>query len=405
MKKYFKLFILILLIGIIFNADFVLVASADINNEVKALNQEIAKQKDRLKELQNKEKEYSEAIKQAQSEQASLQNQIYILENRIAKAKAEIESTELKIDQINLEIKKNNLEIKKLNEKIEKEKEHIANILKVIYQQGESSTLEILLLNNSFSDFINQMKYLEDINKEISVSIESLKGNKRQLEKEKEELNQKNQDLVFLLDELEKNKEALTSEINSKDYLLAQTKDSESRYQNLLSKAKAEQAQASADISSLEKAVRDKIAGIEGQELKFNDNGLIWPVPKNTITAYFHDPNYPYRYIFEHPAIDIKAAQGTPLKAAASGYVARVKIDGPSYGYIMIVHGDGLATVYGHASKSFVSEDEYVVQGQVIGLSGGMPGTTGAGYLTTGPHLHFEVRLNGIPVDPLEYLP
>jgi len=157
---------------------------------------------------------------------------------------------------------------------------------------------------------------------------------------------------------------------------------------------------------------KQKIILIEDDEIlskvlfsEFNDAGFIWPVAKNTITAYFDDPEYPFRYVFEHPAIDIRAGQGTAIKAAASGYIAIAKDAGRGYSYIMIIHGDGLATVYGHVSKIYVQADEYVVQGQSVGLTGGTPGTNGAGRLTTGPHLHFETRLNGVPVDPLEYLP
>ena len=110
--------------------------------------------------------------------------------------------------------------------------------------------------------------------------------------------------------------------------------------------------------------------------------------------------------IGEHSGIDIRAAQGTTLRAAAAGYVARVKYDGSTnYAYIMIIHADGFSTVYGHVSAVSVSQDDYVSSGQVIGKTGGTPRTAGAGAFSTGPHLHFEVRKDGIPVNPLDYLP
>lgn len=203
---------------------------------------------------------------------------------------------------------------------------------------------------------------------------------------------------------MEGKKVVLSDEQQNKTYILGQTNSSEREYQRLLKLAKQEQEQASAEIAGLEKSVRSKLSQAQGKPLEFNDAGFIWPI-RNTVTAFFHDPDYPFNYVFEHPAVDIRAAQGSTIKAAASGYVAKAKNAGMGYSYIMIIHGNGLATVYGHVSRIYVSEDEYVVQGQAIGLSGGLPGTPGAGGLTTGPHLHFEVRLNGIPVNPLEYLP
>jgi hypothetical protein len=75
----------------------------------------------------------------------------------------------------------------------------------------------------------------------------------------------------------------------------------------LLKQSKKEQEDANAEIASMEKLVRAKLAKLEGKKLELNPNGLVWPVTKNTITAYFHDPDYPFRNIFEHPAVDVRA--------------------------------------------------------------------------------------------------
>ena len=375
------------------------------NQEVKEINAEIKSKRDHLKEIQAQQEAYSRAITQKQKEKASLNNQLAILENRLAKAALDIDNAQTEIDRTNLEIEKINLEIKDKDEQILRQKEHIASVIRLMQKQDDKSTLEILLLNDTFNEFVSQAKYLADINKKIGQGIEIIKQYKKDLEEKQKNLNQAKLELDGLKLDLENKKGNLAVEQQTKTYFLDQTKSSEKEYQRLLTLAKQEQAQAEADIVNLEKVVRARISKLSGKTLEFNDTGFIWPVPKNTITAYFHDPGYPFRYIFEHPAVDIRAGQGTTIRAAASGYVAIAKDAGKGYSYIMIIHGDGLATVYGHVSKIYVKADDYVVQGQTIGLSGGTPGTNGAGRMTTGPHLHFEVRLGGVPVNPLEYLP
>ncbi|PIV51695.1 hypothetical protein CO115_02865 [Candidatus Falkowbacteria bacterium CG_4_9_14_3_um_filter_36_9] len=380
-------------------------SNLDINNDIKILNDQIKEKKNQVEKIQERQKKYNESLKNIISEKSSLQSQLALLDNRLASAEIDVEEIKTEIEITNLEIKKIKTEIKNKNDEITKEKDHLENIIRLIYKQDDTSVLEIILLNNNLSDFLNQTKYLEDINSEIDNSLNTLKDYKKQLEQSLGQLDGKQTEFLNQKIKLEEKIKSLAAEKETKNYILEQTKVSEREYQNLINTAKEEQQAAASEIANLEKSVREKVENLPDNKLEFNDSGLIWPVPKNTITSLFHDPGYPFRYIFEHPAVDIKAAQGTPLKVAASGYVARAKDAGKGYSYIMIVHGNGLSTVYGHVSAIYVKEDDYVVQGQIIGKSGGLPGSPGAGQLTTGPHLHFEVRLNGIPVNPLEYLP
>ncbi|HTW96354.1 MAG TPA: peptidoglycan DD-metalloendopeptidase family protein [Candidatus Methylomirabilis sp.] len=395
------------LLGLTLNASTVARGMTDdqVNDEIKQLNQQISDSKGKMTDYEKKKAEYAKNIADAEARATSLKNEMDILDNRIAEAEIEIAGTQSQIEQSDLEIKKIGIEIDSKKTEIEKEKNNIATTLKLIYKDSDETTLEVLLMNNSLTDFLNRIKYLEDVNQSMGEELDNLKRSEADLESQQIALDQKNKDLKKLEDDLEQNKLTLEADKADKEDVLAETKDSESQYQGLVAELKRQQDEAAAQIADLEKTVREKIASQNKQELQFNDNGFIWPVTKNTITTYFHDPDYPFRYLFEHPGVDIRAAQGSTIYAAASGYVAHAQMNGTAYAYVMIIHGDGLSTVYGHVNKILVAPDDYVVQGQPIALSGGMPGTLGSGPFTTGPHLHFEVRKDGVPVDPLEYLP
>lgn len=379
---------------------------ASVDQEINDLNQKIADQKKQLDAIQVKKKAYQVQIDAKIKEKNTLTNQLSIIENHIAKAQLDIDGANLEIDETSLEIKKIELDVANLNEKIDQQKNHIAGLLNLLNQQDQVSTLEMLLSNNSLADFLNQAKYLEDANQELMKSVTNLQQDKSQLDQNRADLNDKNNQLLSLKAKLEDKKSGLNYDQASKTDLLTETKSSERQYQALLQQAINEQNQAEADLSTAETRLRQKMSQTQKNRLNSGNSTIGWPVPRNMVMTTFHDPDYPYRNILgEHPGWDIRAKQGTTLLAAADGYVAKVKSDGTkNYAYIMIIHGNGLATVYGHVSAVYVSQDQYVTQGQPIGRSGGMPGGIGSGPFTTGPHLHFEVRLNGIPVDPANYL-
>jgi murein DD-endopeptidase MepM/ murein hydrolase activator NlpD len=131
---------------------------------------------------------------------------------------------------------------------------------------------------------------------------------------------------------------------------------------------------------------------------------LIWPNPTGVITQGFGPSSLGFEPSFAgfahfHTGVDVASPQGTPILAADDGVVALVGSGTTGYGnYVVIAHAGGVTTLYGHLLAATVRQGDRLSQGQVIGLEG----STGN---STGPHVHFEVRVNGLPIDPLPYLP
>jgi murein DD-endopeptidase MepM/ murein hydrolase activator NlpD len=234
--------------------------------------------------------------------------------------------------------------------------------------------------------------------------VKALRLAKEDLDNKKKQMEAKKADLLALKEDLDNKKKDFQDQSYTKQNLLAQTQSSELKYRTLLNSLRQQQLAIESELKNYEEQARRRLA----QQNKIEEGGvaLSWPAPSRYITSGFRDPDYPYRNIFEHNAIDIRAGQGTPIVAAASGYIGRAThcTTASCYNYVLIIHNGNFSTVYGHLSNVLVTTDKFVNRGDVIGYSGGTPGTVGAGPFVTGPHLHFEVRLNGIPVNPIGYL-
>ena len=162
-------------------------------------------------------------------------------------------------------------------------------------------------------------------------------------------------------------------------------------------------------IAEAQKAVSLKVEQIDGIAKQYELTDLppifLWPV-SGPITAGYFDEMYLAVFHVLHRAIDIAVPQATPVRSISDGIVFTVKDGGAKgFSYILIAHRNGYASLYGHVSAMFVSKGDIVSAGQIIGLSGGLPGTHGAGPMTTGAHVHLEVTKDGVHVNPLSVLP
>lgn len=278
----------------------------------------------------------------------------------------------------------------------------LANLLFALHKQDVSGEqLQLIAGARNIDDVFRAAADLEIVNGDLKKTLSATQLTKDNLEQSMARQKSKLDDLQKLESDLSAQIDALEGRRVAKTLLVRETEGSEAQYKVLMSELRQEQQAITARINALQEKVQDQIANSD--EPDANPSAITWPVTGGRITALFHDPTYPFRHLFEHSGLDIAIPQGTPVAAAAPGVVAWART-GSDYGnYVMIIHAGGLATLYAHLSRIDVSQDDYVSRGQIIGLSGGRPGTQGAGF-STGSHLHFEVRKAGIPDNPTKYL-
>ncbi len=381
------------------------------------LNSEINEKKKAIDELQEKSDLYQRTLDQKERETLDLSNQVSIIENQILKTETDLQQQLTEIEKTNLEIRQIEGLIELRTSEIENQQGRLAEAIRLVYRHSRKTYLEIALQNDSLSEFFIQAKGIQELEQKLKDSVDELVKLKQALEQEHQNKVDKQTALEETTRNLEQNQIAYEQEKIYRETLISQTESQKAEYEDLLDEAQTEANRVTSEVSALESRFRQKLEeqAVDLNKLLQDVGELGWPVPPlKGISAYFHDPSYPYRKYFEHPAIDIPTPQGTPVKAAADGLVSIARNINwttdrygrriPAYNYVSILHGSQLSTVYGHLNAINVTEEQYVRRGEVIGLSGGTPGTAGAGLLTTGAHLHFEVRLNGIPQDPLSYL-
>ncbi len=333
---------------------------ADLSSELQEITEQMEQVSDDMAELE-----------------ASLEEQLAELEE----IEAEIAAKEAEVAAKEAEIQAAEEELEQTKAYIEEREEALGLRLRTMYKNGSVGYLDVILGSESLSDFLSNLSMIQRLYQSDQETVAELKEQQALLEAQYRELEEQQK-------ALEEEKEALMEKE-------AEAQAKREAMQDELDALEAKLNELNADAE----AISAQIVASSDPDKEYTGTGIfIWPTDSRTITSYFGWRIHPifgdYRY---HSGMDIAASAGTPVYAADSGTVILAQWYG-GYGYCVVIdHGDGLSTLYGHNSELKVSVGDEVTQGQVIALCG----STGN---STGPHVHFEVRVNGVVTEPMDYL-
>jgi len=353
-------------------------------------NAAIAKLRDQIKENEKKQAEYKAEIASAKNQINSFLQQKYYLDRQIALKEQNIELTEKLIEEYEQEIVKTKTRLAEKEGILEKKYDDFRTQLRLAYEDQDYNLLEILFSSESLIDFLINaertailLDYQSTLLNDLKLEAEDLNNLKLKYENMRAEQLKTKSDLEEKKEELERQQSYALTYIKNKEREL---RKNEEEYQKLVRYNEELDAQ-------LEKLLQEIAA--RSQQV-YVGGKYIWPLDLkyNRISSGFTKRTFNGVTEF-HKGLDIPANAGANIYAANAGTVVTATYH-YSYGnYVIIDHGGGQATLYAHCSKILVKVGDKVKQGDVIAKVG----TTG---YSSGNHLHFEVRINGVAVNPLD---
>lgn len=361
----------------------------NIEEENRA-EQEIENLKNKKIELEDSISEKEAQIGVVEGTLSKTLEEIEVLSTKIEEKKNEISALETQeislMNFINVEEKK----LEEYSERYEKEKKLLEKRLVVMYEMGETKFLDVLLKSRGISDFLSKYYLLSEIGKADSKLVKNVKNDKEQTEAITQALKEKKEELEKDKQDKEKYEISLSNMEILKNNKVANLNEEENKLYAQIEEYRNH-------ISDIEQEIK-RIA-LQNLGKVYIGGNFIWPTPGyTTITSPFGMRTHPITGIYKlHTGVDIGAPYGSNFIASNDGVVVKADYNFAYGNMVMIDHGGGVMTLYAHGSEILVNEGDEVKQGQAILKVGS------TGY-STGPHAHFEIRINGEYLNPLDYV-
>jgi murein DD-endopeptidase MepM/ murein hydrolase activator NlpD len=379
------------------------------------LRQQIDQRNKELEEINNKIKEHQGNLEELESQSRTLNNEIKQLNSTINQINLGIQSSQVTVSKLKLEIESLSYDIADAEEEIILKRGAIGQLLREMQQREGEDLLVLFLKSKSLADGVLEAQSLADLNSGLSVEVKNLESAKQSLAGKISETARKKTATEIENQNLQNRKLILADAQKEKASVLSQTKNQEKVYQTIISDLEKQQMEIGSEIDKLEEQLR---LAFDPTLLPSKRPGVLgYPVESVHITQNYGE-SASARKLYKsgfHNGTDFGTPIGTPIYAAEDGQVFAVGNNGKvQYGrYIVIKHGNNLATLYAHLSRQIVSAGNSVKKGDIIGYSGN------TGY-STGPHLHFgaywapSIELKtisgaglvpvGVTINPADYL-
>lgn len=376
----------------------------------------------RLAEIKDQKAEVQKQLEAYEQDKEDYAGRIGTLNNKINLTEQEISATEDAISVLDDSITETKQKLKQAEKELKEKEDLFETRIRVMYENGETSYLDVLLNSDNFGDMLDNLEIVSQImdydkgvvaeytsiRNSIQQMEESLVADRKQkqqykssLETEKRGLEDDKAELSQLMAQVENNI-AVKEKLN--DQLIAEMNQINDEIAELSRKeAEAARAAAAAAAAAKKKSSSSSSSSSSQSSSSYSSGGsgsLIWPCPSYTyISSEFGGRVSPITGEWQsgHKGLDIASGKGNPVIAAASGTVVKSYLSSSYGNYIVVSHGGGLMTAYAHLTRRMVSAGDSVAAGQQIG-------TVGSTGNSTGNHLHFEVYQNGTAVNPRNYV-
>ena len=386
MRKFFRTTLAFVICSLVIFS-FVYAEENESNNTTNTAATDLQTQRN---EIQNQMNEANEQLEGVQNDISENLQQVQKLDEKISNSQQELDELNKKIEDLENSSEEVEKKLKTAEENYDKQKKLLDSYLVAVQESSDTQYLDVLLSSKNISEFLSNYFLITELANSQVELLEDMQNKKNQIQQSKEKLDKNKEDLAVIKANQTKTATVLANTKTVRENFISKLSDQEKDIQSKIDEYYAQFNAINSEILQLAQG---------GIATQYIGGELAWPVPGYTvISSNYGMRTHPITGVYKlHTGVDIRAPLGATFIAANDGIVTKASYNGAYGNMVIIDHGGGVSTLYAHGSEILVQVGQTVKRGEPVLKVGS------TGY-STGPHAHFEVRLNGVVTNPMPYI-